>query len=569
VIDRAELEQFRLLSRDSVRSLLHAALINRDADPAQFALWTGVLVSVPPAMYAFRQLLNYSALRFQTAAIIEQAIQVDRMFFLLYGMLVTAMVAAATWEALLPDRGDQEVLGTLPVRPRTAALARLCAGLTVALAASSAVNVPAAVLLAVAAPSHPALGFLPVVFGAHILATIAASLYMFLLMLCVRASFAVVLGAQIAQRFATIVQLLSVAGLAEVFFFIPGVIPLLVARLAAGDATALLLPPMPFVALYAWLVGLRYPLLGTGAALVPIMLAAATVLAVALYVAPARLLARRALESQARPPRGALAVTMRAVIRVLPSSPSIRSITSFTTTTLLRSRPHRLVVTTYAGLALALGTVSIVAGTLRGTLDVSQPQTSLLALPLVAIFFVTLGLRTSFAIPSDIDANWVFRLSRPQATTATHATALALDLLGVSPVVVIAAVAALTLGWRVADVATMALLEVACGAALVEYALQGWRMIPFTCTRAGDVEAVKSHWLGQLLPLVLFAFANAGVQKAVLRSRDGSAWYVAAWVVITVVLRMRRVGWAKRREVQFEAAPGDTMATLSLSDAIG
>ncbi|PYR78288.1 MAG: hypothetical protein DMF87_14510 [Acidobacteria bacterium] len=98
-----EFDQFVLLSRDSVRSLLNAALLSRDSDPSQFALWSLVLIATPPAMYAFHQLIDYSARHFQKAAIIEHAIQVDRMFFLLYGMLVAALVAAATWEALLPE----------------------------------------------------------------------------------------------------------------------------------------------------------------------------------------------------------------------------------------------------------------------------------------------------------------------------------------------------------------------------------------------------------------------------------------------------------------------------------
>ena len=131
-----EFDQFVLLSRDSVRSLLNAALLSRDSDPSQFALWSLVLIATPPAMYAFHQLIDYSARHFQKAAIIEHAIQVDRMFFLLYGMLVAALVAAATWEALLPDVADQEIVGSLPVRPRTLAAARLVATIWTAVIAS-------------------------------------------------------------------------------------------------------------------------------------------------------------------------------------------------------------------------------------------------------------------------------------------------------------------------------------------------------------------------------------------------------------------------------------------------
>src|SRR6185503_4404388 len=114
-----EIDQFTLLSRDSVRNLLNAASMSRDADPAQFALWGTALISLPPAMYAFRELLNYAAMRFAPFAVVDRAIQSDRTFFIVYGMLAAALLAAMLWEALLPDRTDQEIVGSLPVRPRT------------------------------------------------------------------------------------------------------------------------------------------------------------------------------------------------------------------------------------------------------------------------------------------------------------------------------------------------------------------------------------------------------------------------------------------------------------------
>ena len=254
-----EFDQFGLLSRDSVRRLLDSALLAGDTDPSQFALWSLVLLATPPAMYGFRQLVNYSALGFQSAAVIEHSIQIDRMFFLLYGMLVAALVAAGTWEALLPDRDDQEIVGSLPVRSRTLAAARLAAAMWTAAIASATISLPAAAFLAIAAPSHPALGFVPVVFIAHIVATMSASVFVFVMLLVCRASLALCFGAQTSERLATLMQLITISALAEVFFFIPGVIPSLVDRMAVGDPSVLLIPSVPFAAMYAWLVGLRYP----------------------------------------------------------------------------------------------------------------------------------------------------------------------------------------------------------------------------------------------------------------------------------------------------------------------
>ncbi len=567
-LDR-EFDQFVLLSRDSVRSLLNAALLARDSDPSQFAVWSLVLLGTPPSMYAFRQLVNYSALGFQKAAIIEHAIQVDRMFFVLYGMLVAALVAAATWEALLPDGADQEIVGSLPVRPRTLAAARLAATIWTAAIASAAVNVPAAVFLAVAAPSHPSLGFLPVVFAAHIVATMGASLFMFLLLLILRALVALCFGAHTSERLATLLQLVTIAGLAEVFFFINGVIPALVERLAAGDRSALLIPSMPFAALYAWLVGLDYPALGFAALAAPLLLLAAVAIVVPLYLCSARLLARRALEAQPRQHAGLVSTLARLAAVALPSSPAVRSVTTFTVATLLRSRRHRLIITAYLGLALAIGTLSVIAGGLRGTLALNQPAVSLLALPLVAMFFATLGLRAAFTVPSDVDANWIFRLSQPRLTSAVDGALISILLLSIVPIATVSGLGALALQWTRHDAAALAGLDIVCGLALAEWTLRDCRAVPFTCARSDDAESLKSRWLGHILPLVLFAFVNAAIQKSVLRSDRSAAWYAAIVVAAWAVQRLRRQLGTRDVRLQFDASPPDGMATLDLSEAIG
>jgi hypothetical protein len=566
---RCEFDQFVLLSRDAVRKLLNAALLARDTDPSQFALWSLVLIATPAAMYGFRQLVNYSALGFQTAAIIEHSIQVDRMFFVLYGMLVAALVAAATWEALLPDRVDQELIGSLPVRPRTLAAARLVAALWTAAVASATVSLPAAVFLALAAPSHPALGFLPVVFVAHILSTMSASLFMFALLLFFRALLALCFGAHTSERLATFMQLVTISALAEVFFFIPGVIPSLVNRLAAGDLFALLIPSVPFAALYARLVGLQYPFLTIGALAAPLLLVVSVAVVIPMYLWPARVLARRAREMQPNQHAGLVSKFARTAAVALPSSPMVRSIVTFTATTLLRSRRHRLIVTAYVGMALAIGTVSVIAGGLRGTIAVHHPQTSLLAVPLVTLFFVTLGLRAAFAIPSDIDANWIFRLSRPRVISAVDATVLSLLLLSAVPIATISFGGGLALGWHFHDIAVITALDVLCGIVLAEWFLRDFRAVPFTCTRGGDAESLKSGWLAQILPLILFSFVNAAVQMRVLRSTPAAVWYGLTALASWSVLQLRRRYVTRHADLQFDAAPPDAMARLDLSEAIG
>ena len=116
-----EWHQFRLLSRDSVRRLLDSILVSRDADPMLFALWFTALAMTPPMIVAAPKIVQYHFLQRAPAAMVLQVATAERAFFVLYGMLATALLAALTWDALFPDRTDQEIVGALPVRPRTLA----------------------------------------------------------------------------------------------------------------------------------------------------------------------------------------------------------------------------------------------------------------------------------------------------------------------------------------------------------------------------------------------------------------------------------------------------------------
>jgi hypothetical protein len=112
-----ERRQAALLARDSVRQILAGATSARDADPAQVALWTTALALTPPFLVAVRKVIDYPFLLRAPAEYVDRVVMADRLFFMLYGMLATALVTALVWDSLSPTRHDYEVTGALPVRP--------------------------------------------------------------------------------------------------------------------------------------------------------------------------------------------------------------------------------------------------------------------------------------------------------------------------------------------------------------------------------------------------------------------------------------------------------------------
>jgi hypothetical protein len=287
------------------------------------------------------------------------------------------------------------------------------------------------------------------------------------------------------------------------------------------------------------------------------------------YLLPAAVLARRTLETQRRQHAGVISSLARSAALALPSSAIMRAILVFVVASLLRSRRHRLIVTAYAGVAIAIGTMSILAGSLRGTIALAHPGVSLLSLPLVLMFFVALGLRAAFAIPTDVDANWPFRLAEPPVMAAIDATVIAILLVGIVPIAAAAATGAFALGWGPRAAAAVGLIDLLSATVLVEWALVDWRQVPFTRGHVADAESLKSRWLWCIVPLILFAFVNAAIQRSALRSTHALVWYVGVAAFAIALLRMRRWLAVRQLSLQFDASPGDEMATLNLSEALG
>ena len=115
---KREWEQFRLLRRDAVRQLIDTALLSRDADPMEYALWGTALVATPSAFFAARQMLTYSALETARAEVVQSIALTHWLFFIVYGMLAAAFLAAMTWDAVFPDGRDGLVVRHVEREPR-------------------------------------------------------------------------------------------------------------------------------------------------------------------------------------------------------------------------------------------------------------------------------------------------------------------------------------------------------------------------------------------------------------------------------------------------------------------
>lgn len=334
-----EWRQFQVLSRDAVKRLINAALFARDSDPFGFALWMLALLSTLPSFYAVHQLIGYATLRFAAPAVVERTLVGDRLFFVTYAMAAAFLLASLLWDALFPDRAEQEILGVLPVRPRTAAAARFAAALQIGTVSALAVNGPAAVIFMFAAASHLGLWSAHLLLAGHLLSTLLAGLSVFLLLLAARGVLAVTFGPRVGSWMSLLLQFVALVVLVELFFFLPGLLDVS-ARTMLLQGGKTVLPPVWFASLFSRIAGDLHP-----AFVEPARLALLTPATLLLGVTPLYLLSgarvgRRLLETQERHRPGRLVRWMDALATILGLAARVRALFMFAVASLIRSRQH-------------------------------------------------------------------------------------------------------------------------------------------------------------------------------------------------------------------------------------
>lgn len=560
-----EWRQFKLLTRGSWRRLLQNIVFSRDADPMLALLWALALAMMPPLVTAVNRLLRYGTAAGASEEAISSLVLHDRLFFLIYAMLASALLAALVWDSLFPDRVDQEIVGVLPVRPRTLAGARLCASAGMAVACAALINVPSGLFYSFAQLSLPGSSSLLRLFAAHLISTMAAATCVFMGLMSLRGLLAMTAGERVAARVAIGLQLVTVVSFVEVFMFLPGLLTGLGRQLQAGATGPTADPLVWFAALYAWLAeGGPHWLVLAATAVAATTLAAAVVATVSLV--PAAWMGRRALETPAQERAGGLMVFARLVATVSIRSAAIRGMFLFAVASLARSRRHVLVLATYLGLALAVSTVGLISYSYFNQPVLDRPVRYVLALPMVFVFFTVFGLKIAFGIPTDVDANWPFRLSPPTARQAVSVTRRLLLVLGVAPIATVWLAVTLVF-WSPYDALRAVALMAVSGVALAELALIGWTKVPFAAAHEPASSTMRTKWPIYIVVLHVFGFMLADGQREALASPTGTWWYLAWGAAAILGLRLKGEWELRGRTPAFDVIEEDRLEVLNLSEA--
>ena len=582
--------QFRVLFRTFLRRLFHSDLVPETVDLRQSAIVMAAVLTVPPALYAVASAWSYGSwmgdLQLAMRAVPH------KLYFIGYSMAAVGLVTVLVWDALFPDRRDAMVLGGLPVRPRTVAFSKLAALVAFVGGFAAVVNLPATVVF-----SFIAGGYLPFETflrypAAHLAATVSAGLLVFLALVAVQAGLALVCPGRLHQRLTMLAQLLFVIVLIEWFAFAPGLLysfagidaavtneqlvaaggPYRFIGLTASGAGAWL-PPVWFLGLYEVVWGFD-PDVYRGLAATAVTVFAATLsLAAVAYGIGFRRMMKRTLET---PPdtSGRAAALPRAAARLaaaaLARHPVARAVAAFAAASTMRSRRHRLIIAAYVGLGLAfvIGSfLSPITGIAEDALaePLSAPSARLLSIPFILSFFVLAALRVMFAVPTEIRANWVFRITEIDDRGAYLAGArTALWTLGVAPVALVTTPLYLAL-WGPVLAFAHTVFWVLMAGALAELLLCRFHKVPFACSYVPGKANMKLLW--PLYALALTAYASWTAQLEFWLLERPVWWGVACGAMLaclaTVIARRRRAS-ASAAPLQYEEAVDPAVQVLGV-----
>jgi len=447
------------------------------------------------------------------------------------------------------------VLFPLPVRPRTVLFAKLAAAGAVAGLGVLVLNFPVSLAVALLIGGFARSLF---VFLAYWFTLAGSAALLLASVLTVQGFTALLLPRRAFIRLSAVLQLAAFALLIAVYFLEPS---LLTPAAFQAPANRLLLASSPqfwFFALFHQLIGQLPPgcawLAGRAWAGLGIVLAGALASLLLCYL--------RTMRKTVEEPD--LLPAARGSHWTLPFGSRLQTaILQFSVRSLLRSRQHRVALAFYLGIGAAL------------TLLILKQDGPLIAVPhpllpgfLFATFtmmtFAVVGLRSVYALPISLTANWVLRttqLAPPELYIA--ATRRSLLLFAALPVWLASALYGLTYRplYQVAEhLVILALLAVI----LADLNLIGFYKVPFTCSYLPGKSNVQVRFWAFVIVFVPLATLGAMEELRAFPHLLQTAALIAFLAAAAACLRVFNRRRFQPAVLYFEELPEEILTTLHL-----
>lgn len=546
--------QFRVLYRVFMLRIVDLELMSSDADPTK-------LIGQFLSMFASISFLFTLQLLFGPIRGIHTKWMMEH-FFLETTMTVAALITVLNWDSAFPDRRDVLVLAPLPVRARTLFLAKLSAVLAAPALAIGALNVFVGLVWPPFFYSGKP-GFVSVirVWPAYWMTILLSGIFAVFVVLAIQGLAANLLPRQVFLRVSAFLQAAALCLLLLVYFLEPSLeTP---KAIAAPQNQHLLawLPSYWFLGLFQQLNGSMYP------GLAPLARRAWIGVAVSIIAAASVLLLSyfRMLPKIVEQP-DILPITRRLAWSPRLGSSLQTAITYFTLRTLLRGRQHRMILSFYLGIGLA-----IIVAYLRTPLSGSALHTPQLTAPILVtsilmMVLAVMAIRVVAAFPITLPANWIIRVTqlRP-ARDYQRAVRFSWLVLAVVPVMLIAGFSLLVhYPWQ--PVLGHLLTLLFFGILLVEVCLFTFQKISFTCSYLPGKANIHFVFWACILIVAQLLYEAAKFESRTLHYFLNSIFMILAIAVAGAALRWyAEARQSRARELVFEEEYPAEIISLKLT----
>ena len=490
----------------------------------------------------------------------------DEYLFIVLAMLVSGGVALWKWDSLFLDRRDTVNIVPLPIATRQIFAASLLAISLLALIFCVDVNAASAVLfpLVVSASQESFLFFGKIALG-HVSGILAASLFSFATVFAIAGVFLAMLSTRAFHAISLLLRAVIAVALLLLLASAFTVSQDIAHGVVASHTALHYLPSIWFLGVCQRARGVAGPLFRhfafTGLLALLIVMAVG---ALAYGLAYGRHFAGMAEASTER--RGSWAWNLNSTIGRMLDRTVLRTSFEqagfrFVLRSLLRSDRPRFA----AAVFLAIGVVTASQLLPWSGVAIEEPTTAQYAAPLIILYCCILGLRFTFDLPVELNANWIFRFLIPPALEECAMLAGKAILLFVAPLMVVMA-AVFGLRWRLATGLLEGMVSLALSATLIAGLVLTFRKLPFTCAKAGFQHRALVTILLYVLGGVGFAIVPAGIEHwanpspvrlLVLAPLLGAAWWG---------IRLRRAEQLDiERQIVFRDANQNELELLNLN----
>jgi hypothetical protein len=549
--------QFRVLFRVFLFRVVDLELMSANGDPTRLLGQFATIFSSVSLLFALQAVLYLTGReRLQSS----EAWTAEH-FFIATTLMVVGVIMVLNWDSTFPERRDVLVLGPLPVRASTLFLAKISALVAAPGLAILGLNIFSGLAwpLLFASGKGGFVGLLRV-WPAYWITMFAAGSFLVCTVLAVQGLAANLLPRQHFLRLSAFLQAGFLCLLLSLYLLEPHLES--PAALSAPENQRLLewLPSYWFLGLFQQLNGSMDP------AFLPLVRRAWMALEASVFGAGLVLLLSyfRIMPRIVEQPD--ILPGTRGISWPLHAGDSLKNaITLFVMRTLLRSGQHRMILSFFSGIGLAIvvGYVTLFDGWGSKTTGMSI---AFLIASILMLVFVIVGIRAVAAIPISLSANWIIRVTQVRPSRAYHeAVRFSWIALGVAPIWLLVAGLLLTSSpsWQVFGHLVVLFM---LGTLLVELCLLSFPKVPFTCSYLpGKANIHIAFWSGLVL---LFQLVSTGArfESRVLNHPLNYGLMILLLAIILAGLRRLTEARARRGgEVVFEEEYPVDLVSLNLS----